>query len=293
MNKNIWIIIPSYNKHNFLESAINSVIDQTFQNRDLFVVNDYADKLDSEEKRNEIINIIKDKDDSRIHLIHNDNNVWISKSRNVAIRECIRKDLQYTFFLDHDDRRIDIDKLKNQISILEKGEIWIIWSQFNIVNEFDDIIWRSANPLWYADILKWTLLSCPILMSTMGVNTDIFLKYGLLDERYNWADDTEFLVRNLKRCPAENISDKTTNYRYFVDNTSLTEWHRLIEEYIKIIKESGKDYNGYYLSLLIAKLKILVPSQYRWPMRRLKRFLLPSYNGFILDDVSVRKNQKK
>lgn len=229
MDSRIWIITPSYNKHNFIDSAINTVIDQTYKNRNLFVINDYAEKKDSHIKREEIEDIIKDKNDSRINLIHNENNLWISKSRNIAIRECIKQDIKYIFFLDHDDQRIDIDKLKTQLNILEKWKIWILWSQFNIIDGFDNIIWKSANPLEYKKILDSTLFSCPMLMSTMGVNTKVFLKYGLLDERYNWCDDTEFLIRNLKTCYSENLPDITTNYRYFSNNTSITEWHRLIK----------------------------------------------------------------
>lgn len=85
------IIIPLYNKENFIENTIQSVLDQTFQNFEIIVVNDGStDK--SEEK------LLQFKDE-RIHYFYKENE-GVSITRNYGIAKA---KASYITFLDADD----------------------------------------------------------------------------------------------------------------------------------------------------------------------------------------------
>ena len=104
--KKISIVVPVYNVENYIEECINSIINQTYKNLEIILVDDGS--TDSSGK-------ICDKfakNDDRIKVIHKKNE-GLGKTRNVRILESTG---DYLFFVDSDDF-IDlntIEKLYNR-----------------------------------------------------------------------------------------------------------------------------------------------------------------------------------
>ena len=109
MNKIVSVIMPSFNTGRFIKEAINSVINQTYTNWELIIVDDC-----SNDDTNEIINSFED---SRIKYLKNDTNMGAAICRNRALKEAKGK---WIAFLDSDDLWKK-DKLEKQISFMEKG----------------------------------------------------------------------------------------------------------------------------------------------------------------------------
>lgn len=93
-NPKISVIIPVYNGEQFIETAINSVINQTYTNYEIIVVND-----GSVDNTREIVNKIAFKNE-KIKLI-NKENAGVSVARNIGVRETTG---EYLTFLDADDK---------------------------------------------------------------------------------------------------------------------------------------------------------------------------------------------
>ena len=87
------IIIPTYNHANFLKIALRSVINQTYQNFEVIVVDN-----NSEDNTDEVISNFND---SRIRLHKINNNGVIAASRNFGIEKASN---EWLAFLDSDDR---------------------------------------------------------------------------------------------------------------------------------------------------------------------------------------------
>lgn len=109
MNKIVSVIMPSFNTGRFIKEAINSVINQTYTNWELIIVDDC-----SNDDTNEIINSFED---SRIKYLKNDTNMGAAICRNRALKEAKGK---WIAFLDSDDLWKK-DKLEKQIGFMEKG----------------------------------------------------------------------------------------------------------------------------------------------------------------------------
>ena len=109
MNKIVSVIMPSFNTGRFIKEAINSVINQTYTNWKLIIVDDC-----SNDDTNEIINSFED---SRIKYLKNDTNMGAAICRNRALKEAKGK---WIAFLDSDDLWKK-DKLEKQIGFMEKG----------------------------------------------------------------------------------------------------------------------------------------------------------------------------
>ena len=88
------IIIPYFHKKNFINNSINSILNQTYQNFEIILVNDE----ESLETKKFLENISKE--DLRIKLINNDKNLGAGESRNKAINYTKG---EYIAFCDSDD----------------------------------------------------------------------------------------------------------------------------------------------------------------------------------------------
>lgn len=90
------IIIPNYNNNLYLEKCIKSVLEQTFNNYELIIVDDM-----STDNSIEIIkNIINEYKNKNIKLIELKEKAWNGGSRNIGVKNSNSK---YTLFLDNDD----------------------------------------------------------------------------------------------------------------------------------------------------------------------------------------------
>ena len=105
------IIIPTYNRANTIKRCLESVINQTYSNWEVIVVDNY-----SEDNTEEIINSICD---NRIQYYKNHNYGVIAVSRNFAIE---RAKGDWICFLDSDDYW-DVSKLEKIIPYTEKYDL--------------------------------------------------------------------------------------------------------------------------------------------------------------------------
>ena len=89
----ISIVIPTYNQGHYLEECLRSIVEQTFTDWEVIVVNDFSD--------DNTVEVVENFPDQRIRLVNFRSNRIIATSRNKGI-ELANNDL--IAFLDSDDR---------------------------------------------------------------------------------------------------------------------------------------------------------------------------------------------
>ncbi|MCX7121898.1 MAG: glycosyltransferase family A protein [Gammaproteobacteria bacterium] len=108
MNKKISIIVAVWNGEKYIEEAINSILNQTYLNKEIIIVND-----GSTDKTTDIIKKFSDK----VICINQENHgLFISQNRGVKIATG-----DYLSFLDYDDIW-ENDKLSKQMELMQKEE---------------------------------------------------------------------------------------------------------------------------------------------------------------------------
>lgn len=92
------IVIPNYNNGEWIEKCINSILNQTFQDFHIVVVDDK-----STDNSLEVIHKFIDNEEyyKKITVIPSEKKVWNGGARNIGIRTPIES--KYTLFLDSDD----------------------------------------------------------------------------------------------------------------------------------------------------------------------------------------------
>lgn len=121
-DKKISIIIPAYNIEDYLERCLDSVLEQTYHNLEILVVDD-----GSTDNTARIIDKYADKD-SRIIAIHQKNQ-GVSMARNNALDLATG---DYIGFVDGDDM-IDIDMYRTLVMCMEKENVDIAHCGYQMV----------------------------------------------------------------------------------------------------------------------------------------------------------------
>ena len=117
----ISVIIPVYNVENYLKQCLESVINQTYKNLEIILIDD-----GSTDKSGNICEEYKQKDE-RIKLIHKTNG-GLSDARNVGLLNATG---EYISFVDSDDF-IDLDMYKILYDNIIKFKSDIVWCDYNI-----------------------------------------------------------------------------------------------------------------------------------------------------------------
>lgn len=135
MNPLVSIVMPAYNAEKYIASSIESVIQQTYTNWELIVVDDFSTDSTVKIVQNFLL------DENRIKLIQRDTN---SGKPAIAKNEALKYiNGVYIAFLDSDDLWME-DKLEIQINVMESnnhlgltytGGYWIDSSD-NIIKKF-------------------------------------------------------------------------------------------------------------------------------------------------------------
>ena len=117
------IIMPSWNTSNFIAESIQSVINQTYKNWELIIVDDC-----STDNTDEVVSFYKDQ---RIKYLKNEKNSGAAITRNKALREAQG---EWIAFLDSDDLWAP-EKLEHQINFMKNNGYNLSFTEYEKIDE--------------------------------------------------------------------------------------------------------------------------------------------------------------
>lgn len=121
MNDLISIIMPSYNTGTHIRDTLKSIINQTYKNWELIIVDDCS--------TDNTVEIIKEFDDKRIILLENEKNSGAAISRNRALREAKG---EWIAFQDSDDLW-EAEKLEKQLRYMKDNRYDFTYTDYRII----------------------------------------------------------------------------------------------------------------------------------------------------------------
>jgi len=140
------IIIPVYNREDYIGETINSVLNQDYENFEIILVDDA-----SSDNSNAVMQKFAD-DEDRVILLKNTLNKGRSGSVNVGLEKA---NGDYITFLDSDDLFSE-ERLKKQVRFMQENSD-VDMSYGNMVEfseEGDEKNWDSIEPVDFFSLLK-------------------------------------------------------------------------------------------------------------------------------------------
>lgn len=202
----ISIIMPAYNASKYIEQSIQSVINQTYTNWELIIIDDCStDGIDEIVRKYEV--------DIRIRFLKNQVNQGVSKTRNYGIREA---KYDYVAFLDSDDVWLS-EKLRLQVKKIEEGYSFIHTSvnYMNDSNIFYPGKYIVPDKLTYKKLLFHNKISC----SSVLTKKEYLIKHKMFDDKIH--EDYSTWLRILRDgVIAIGINEPLLNYRLYKTSKS-------------------------------------------------------------------------
>ena len=128
--KKVTLIIPVYNSEKYIGKCLDSILNQTYTNFEILVVND-----GSKDNSQKVIEEYQNKYPDKIIAI-NQENKGVSKTRNESIKKASG---DYIMFIDNDDF-LDSDYIETFITEAEKGDYDVVLGGYRRPNENGKII---------------------------------------------------------------------------------------------------------------------------------------------------------
>lgn len=202
MDALVSIITPMYNNESVIEKTIQSVINQTYTNWELILIDDC-----SYDKTTTIVNTFTKKD-SRIKVYKHSTNKGAAQARNLGTKKARGN---YIAFLDADDLW-QKDKLQLQIDLLNRTQSDVCFGSYEWINEKGIPLNVKVNALESLTYKK--LLRANYIGNLTGIyNCDSLGKIYTKDlkKRQDWLLWLEALKRSNK--PAVGLSETIAYYR--------------------------------------------------------------------------------
>ncbi len=173
------IIIPTYKRPGMLGRAINSCLNQTYEDIEVIIVDDNdpfsKERLETEEFMTRYSNI------SKLRYIKRNANGGGCASRNTGIEQAKGK---YICFLDDDDE-YKSNKIEEQINFMLKNGLDVCFCGSETYDESKmKIVKVQTHPLFekYDNILKYHLVEMIVSPQTFMYKTSVIKKIGGFDD---------------------------------------------------------------------------------------------------------------
>ncbi len=154
----ISVIMPAYNAEAYIRKAVESVVQQSYPNWELIIVDDL-----SSDHTGEIIDAMQS---DRIRVFHNEVNLKTANTRNFAIRQSKG---DWVAFLDSDDSW-DQNKLLRQVELMQKHpEAKLMFTGSAFMDEEGnrkDYVLHVPSRINHDEILKQNLISCSSVLAS-------------------------------------------------------------------------------------------------------------------------------
>ena len=249
-SKRIDIILPVFNSKKFIFKTLVSIVNQTYKNWRLIIVDDASSDCSTKLITNFINNNLYKK---KFILIKNKKNKGQAFSRNIALKNCSST---YIAFIDSDDIW-QKNKLKVQINFMLKYKYCFSYTDYKTIKNKEIKKIKVPNFFNYNDFIKNT----SIATSTMIIKKEILNRVSFPNLRL--CEDYYFKCKILKLNNAYKCPGTYSFYR--LRNDSLQSYRFKVLKAIWCINKNLNKMN--YINNLTSVLFIILNSLKKYAYR--------------------------
>ena len=236
------VIIPLFNKETYIKATLNSVLNQTFSDFEIIIINDGS--------TDESFEIVKTFNDERIQLIHQEN-LGLCASRNIGIKKAKGK---FVAFLDADDLWMEdfLQTIFNLINLQKSYSVFATNVKLLPQNKIQNLAASPFNKKHITTISNYFKLCENIFgPSSLVLKKDVFKTSGYFNEAVNYGEEDDFYIRcfthfdivyynlpktyyrtnipNQLTAPNANFKRKIPNYDFYLKNNNNKDLKKFID----------------------------------------------------------------
>lgn len=215
MEKNplVTVLMPVYNGGEYLRSAIESILSQTYKDFEFLIINDCSTDSSME--------IVRSFKDARIVVHSNPLNMGQTKSLNVGLRLAKGR---YIVVNDADDLSLP-QRIEKQLHfIMKHSEYAVVGTSAFIMDRSGRLKRTFHKPVDPSEISLWILSDTPIIHGSVLMSKEVILANGGYNEEFRICQDYALwssLIR--KGFRIANIPDIMVVIRHYMDSISFKE----------------------------------------------------------------------
>ncbi len=224
MRPRVSVIIPTYKREGLLKRAIESVLNQTFDDFEIVVI----DGARSEATRE----LVDSFNDGRLRYIPQKGK-GISNARNLGV---LKSRGEFMAFLDDDDRWRE-DKLERQLELFKElpSNYGLIYTAFTYYYLERRKILGIKHPKAVGNVYSYLLKDNITGTSTIMVKRECFKRAGIFRENFPTCEDWDMWLRMSRICLFGAIDEPLVDYSIHSGQFSFAKYlagrYRMIEEH--------------------------------------------------------------
>lgn len=270
------VLMPVYNAELYIKEAIESILNQSFKDFELLIIDDAS--------TDKSVEIIESFHDHRIVLLQKLINSGITDSLNMAIPLSKGK---YIARMDADDisfkNRFDL-----QFHYMENNpDVLVLGAMYKIIGTE---ITNKNLPITYDQVKPVSLMKTPVAHPTVFIRRNVFDTYNLkYDRSLEPAEDFDLWSRVIEFGKVENLPEVLLHYRVHQEQISSLRKEKQIEmankvilrQLLKLIDFNNKTYDSDF--------SVRILSQHHWDVTSDDLIKVDSF----LKDIWAANKEKK
>lgn len=245
-NEVVSVIAPAYNHEKYVYQALKSVANQTYENKELIVIDDKS----SDRTLEIIANYIEQ---SRVKKAFPAGIQFISHEKNMnapyTLNEGIRKAKgEYITIINTDDMYEDT-RIQKMIEVLKKESKEIAFTHVLTINEFNEIKKHNDFEEMFKKLQKYPKVNMVLPIKNAAVSTGNFLfrkslyeQVGCFRSEYHFIHDWDFILKACLYSEPVYINDTNYIYRFHETNTI-----KQMDQSVEMMKKKEQEvYNVLY-----------------------------------------------
>lgn len=219
----ISVVLPVYNGEKYLRESIDSILNQTYKEFELIVVNDCS--TDSTKQ------IVEDymMKDSRVKIVNNTTNQKLPKSLNIGFDSCSGDYYTWT----SDDNVFLPDAFEKLVRCLENGKADLVFSMCEVIDDYGKVIDRTER---YEDLDE--LYYKNIVLACFMYKREVHETLGGYDVNKFLVEDYDFWLRAYRRYKFLFIPEWLYQVRFHKNNLGHTRREDVNIRKIELLKEN-------------------------------------------------------
>jgi glycosyltransferase involved in cell wall biosynthesis len=237
-NPLVSIIIPLYNGEKYIKETIDSVLEQTYSNLEILIVDDCSS--------DNSVNTVQGIEDERIKLIHQEKNQGLNKNIQKGVELATG---EYICVLGHDDLMVK-EKIDKQVKYLIENNLDLVYASNFVFFEkenkkipqdrkaFAELLIKSKEELMYFIYTGSSQVPLPMSQSAL------FKSFVLKELNYLRAiielDDWPILVKSFENYKCGFINEPMFYWRIHENNLHKKYWFNLgisIRSLVEVVPE--------------------------------------------------------